>query len=142
MTLADLKGRTVVASLKGSTQAAWLEAKLPDVEVLRLNSVSDALQALKQRRAVGVAVDKATIMVVATRDPELKLLGHPLRHHRGRHRRAEEREGVAGVPDRVPGPHEAPRSMYVPWIEKWVPADRQPRAVRGRSFMTTPQLEQ
>ena len=47
--LDDVAGKTVVM-LKGSTQAKWFEDTMPKVETLRLNTASDALQALKQGR--------------------------------------------------------------------------------------------
>jgi polar amino acid transport system substrate-binding protein len=135
--LADLNGKTV-ASLKGSTQAAWLEAKMPEVEVLRLNSVSDALQSLKQHRVVGVAVDKATVVVIASRDPEMRLLGVPF----------AVTEGAIGVRKNEPEwlaflnaalVKMRAENMYIPWIEKWVPVTGN-REFYITAFTTTPQL--
>ncbi len=47
--LDDVAGKTVIM-LKGSTQAKWFEDNMPKLEGLRLNTASDALQALKQGR--------------------------------------------------------------------------------------------
>lgn len=136
-TLADLKGRTV-ASLKGSTQAAWLEAKMPDVEVQRLNSVSDALQSLKQRRVEGVAVDKATIMVVAARDSEMRLVGVPYAVTEGgigvRKNEKEWLDYLNATLVRM-----RTEKLYVPWIEKWVPPTGN-REMYVVAFTTKPQL--
>lgn len=136
-TLADLKGKTI-ASLKGSTQAAWFEAKMPDVEVLRLNSVSDALQALKQRRAVGVGVDKATVVVIAARDPEMRLLGTPYAVTEGGIGvRKNEKDWLAYLNasiDRMRA-----ETLFVPWIEKVVPASGN-RELYVTAFTTKPQL--
>ncbi len=135
--MADLKGK-MIASLKGSTQVAWFEAKMPDVEVLRLNSVSDALQALKQRRVVGVGVDKATIMVVASRDPEMRLLGAPYAVTEGgigvRKNEADWLAYLNACIERMRA-----EKLFIPWIEKVVPVTGN-RELYITAFITKPQL--
>lgn len=72
--LDDVDGKTVVM-LKGTTQAKWFEEKKPQLQTLKLNTASDALQALKQGRGDAYTHDAATLIVMASRDPELRLVG-------------------------------------------------------------------
>jgi polar amino acid transport system substrate-binding protein len=72
--LDDVDGKTVIM-LKGTTQAKWFEDKKPKVQTLRLNTASDALQALKQGRGDAYTHDAATLVVMAAKDPELRLVG-------------------------------------------------------------------
>ncbi|HSB69726.1 MAG TPA: transporter substrate-binding domain-containing protein [Candidatus Methylomirabilis sp.] len=70
----DVDGRTVIM-LKGTTQAKWFEENKPKVQTLKLNTASDALQALKQGRGDAYTHDAATLIVMAAKDPELRLVG-------------------------------------------------------------------
>ncbi len=54
--LSDLKERTVVV-LKGAWQIPWFEENLPEAKLMKLDTVSDALQALMQKRAEAYAHD-------------------------------------------------------------------------------------
>jgi polar amino acid transport system substrate-binding protein len=72
--LDDVDGKTIVM-LKGTTQAKWFEENKPKVETLKLNTASDALQALKQGRGNAYTHDAATLIVMASRDPDLRLVG-------------------------------------------------------------------
>lgn len=72
--LDDVRSRTVVM-LRGTTQALWFDANMPELNALRLNTASDALQSLLQGRAEAYAHDAATLVVIAARDPSLRLVG-------------------------------------------------------------------
>lgn len=72
--LADLKGKTVVA-MKGAWQVDWFEKNMPDVKLLKLDNVSDGLQALLQKRADGFAHDFAILVGIAKKNPNTELVG-------------------------------------------------------------------
>ena len=123
--LADIKQAGTVVMLKGTTQAAWFDANQPDADTLRLNSVSDALQALKQKRAGAMAADVATLIVIAERDPSVRRLDDPFA------------VSVGGLGVRKGEPEWlgyinasltkiAKDDLYTVWIEKWVDKDKWP----------------
>lgn len=72
--LADLKGKTVVF-LKGAWQIPWFEENMPDVEMLKLDAVSDALQALLQGRADAYAHDYTVLAGLANKNERIRLVG-------------------------------------------------------------------
>lgn len=74
--LDDVRNRTVIM-LRGTTQALWFDANMPGLNAMRLNTASDALQALLQGRGEAYAHDAATLIVIAARDPSLRLVGEP-----------------------------------------------------------------
>lgn len=74
--LDDVRNRTVIM-LRGTTQALWFDANMPGLNSLRLNTASDALQALLQGRGEAYAHDAATLIVIAARDQNLRLVGEP-----------------------------------------------------------------
>ncbi|MCC7274919.1 MAG: transporter substrate-binding domain-containing protein [Alphaproteobacteria bacterium] len=69
-----LKGKTVIA-IKGAWQIGWFEKNLPEVNLLKLDTVSDGLQALLQGRGVGYAHDLAVLQGIAAKNQRVKLLG-------------------------------------------------------------------
>jgi polar amino acid transport system substrate-binding protein len=72
--LADLKGKTVVV-MKGAWQIDWFEKNMSDVKLLKLDNVSDGLQALLQKRADGFAHDFAILVGIAKKNAETELVG-------------------------------------------------------------------
>ncbi|MBV8835977.1 MAG: transporter substrate-binding domain-containing protein [Alphaproteobacteria bacterium] len=72
--LADLKGKTVVV-MKGAWQIDWFEKNMPDVKLLKLDNVSDGLQALLQKRADGFAHDFAILVGIAKKNQNTELVG-------------------------------------------------------------------
>jgi len=72
--LSDLKGKTVVA-MKGAWQIDWFEKNMSDVKLLKLDNVSDGLQALLQKRADGFAHDFAILIGIAKKNPNTELVG-------------------------------------------------------------------
>lgn len=131
--LADLPGHTVVL-LKGTTQAAWFDANRPNQETLRLDSVSDALQALKGGRAEAMAGDRTTLLVIAARDPGVVLLADSFAVSESV---AAVRKGdtawLAWV-DAALARMKAEK-LFLPWIEKWVSPEIRPVFIEG---FTTP----
>lgn len=72
--LADLSGKTVVV-LKGAWQIGWFEKEMPDVNLLKLDNVSDGLQALLQGRADAYAHDHDVLVGIAAKNPKTELVG-------------------------------------------------------------------
>ncbi len=72
--LADLKGKTVVA-MKGAWQIDWFEKNMPDVNLLKLDNISDGLQALLLKRADGFAHDYAVLVGIAKKNANTDLVG-------------------------------------------------------------------
>lgn len=120
-TLADLSGKTVVV-LKGSVQAKWFEDKMPKVTTLRLNTAADALQALKQGRADGYAHDAATLVIIANKDPSLRLMqDHYQISDAAMAVRKGEDEWLAYVDAAIPRMRS--EGVFRRSVEKWVPAE-------------------
>jgi polar amino acid transport system substrate-binding protein len=123
--LADIGTATPVVMLKGTTQAAWFDANMPKLDMLRLNSVSDALQALKQGRAKSMAADMATLIVIADRDASVRRLNELYAvSYAGVGVRKNETDWLAYVNASLE--KMAKDDMYTKWIEKWVPRDNWP----------------
>lgn len=71
--LADLKGRTVVV-LKGAWQIPWFETNLPEAKLMKLDTVSDALQALMQKRADAYAHDYMVQAGLDSKNTKVRML--------------------------------------------------------------------
>lgn len=122
--LDDVAGKTIIM-LKGTTQAKWFEDNMPKVETLRLNTASDALQALKGGRGDGYTHDAATLVVIAAKDPSLRLVGEPFAITDAavgvRKNEAAWLAYVNAALDRMKA-----EGLYQTWTEKWVPAEIRP----------------
>ncbi|MGE7416200.1 transporter substrate-binding domain-containing protein [Methylobacterium tarhaniae] len=122
--LDDVAGKTVIM-LKGSTQAKWFEDTMPKVETLRLNTASDAFQALKQGRGDAYTHDAATLVVVASKDPSLRLVGEAFAvTDAAAGLRKNDPEWLAYV-DAALARMKA-EGLYTKWVDKWLPADLRP----------------
>jgi len=119
--LDDVADKKIIM-LKGTTQAQWFADKMPKVATLKLNTASDALQALKQGRGDGYTHDAATLVVIANKDHSLRLVGEPFAI-------SEAAIGIRkGEPEWLAYLNAALDRMkadglYVKWAEKWVPAN-------------------
>ncbi|MFI3904436.1 transporter substrate-binding domain-containing protein [Ochrobactrum sp. S1502_03] len=71
--LADLSGKTVLV-VKGASQIKWLNANIPDIKILQLNTTADGIQALKQDRADGFVGDGGLIYTLGANYPELRIV--------------------------------------------------------------------
>lgn len=71
--LSDLKGRTVVM-VKGAWQIPWIEKNIPEAKLLKLDRVSDALQALSQKRADAYAHDWAVQLGIDNSNKSVRML--------------------------------------------------------------------
>jgi polar amino acid transport system substrate-binding protein len=119
--LDDLQSRTVVM-LRGTTQALWFDAKMPGLNSLRLNTAADALQALIQGRAEAYAHDAATLVVIAARDPSLRLVGEAFAvSDAAVGLRKNEPEWMAWINAALA--RMKAEGLYARWLETWVPAE-------------------
>jgi polar amino acid transport system substrate-binding protein len=123
-TLDDVRNRTVIM-LSGTTQAAWFDANMPGLNTLRLNTASDALQSLIQGRGEAYAHDAATLIVIAARDPNLRMVGEPFAVSDAavgvRKNEAEWMAWINAALERMKR-----EGLYTAWLEKWVPAEIRP----------------
>lgn len=95
--LDDFKGKTVVV-LKGAWQIGWFEKNLPEVKLLKLDTVSDGLQAMLQGRGDGYAHDLAVLQGIAKKNTRVRLVGELYQlGYRGVGMRKGEPEWVAFV---------------------------------------------
>jgi polar amino acid transport system substrate-binding protein len=119
--LDDLSTKVVIM-LKGTTQAKWFEDNMPKADTLRLNTASDALQSLKQGRGDAYTHDAATLVVIAAKDPSLRLVGEPFAVSDAavgvRKNEAEWLAYIDAALDRMKA-----EGLYAKWVDKWVPAE-------------------
>lgn len=69
----DMKGKKIVF-IKGAWQIGWFEKNMPGTPEMRLDTVSDALQALMQGRADGYAHDLAVQIGIAKKNARIRML--------------------------------------------------------------------
>ena len=72
--LKDFAGKNVIV-MKGAWQIGWFEKNVPSATLLKLDGVSDGLQALLQKRADGFAHDLDVLRPIAKKNNEVKLVG-------------------------------------------------------------------
>jgi polar amino acid transport system substrate-binding protein len=72
--LKDLAGKPVVV-MKGAWQIPWFEKNVPTAQLLKLDSISDGLQALLQGRAEAFAHDMDVLRPIASKNKEVRLVG-------------------------------------------------------------------
>lgn len=71
--LSDLAGKTLII-VKGATQIKWLEANIPDIKILQLNTTADGVQALLQGRADGFVGDGGLVYTLGGNYPDLRVV--------------------------------------------------------------------
>ncbi len=126
--LDDLSTKNIIV-LKGSVQAKWFEDRMPKATTLRLNTAADALQALKQGRGDAYAHDAATLVIIASKDPSLRLLGdHYQISDAAMAVRKGEDDWLAYIDAAIPRMRS--EGVFRRSVEKWVPAE-----VRGYYVM-------
>jgi len=72
--LKDFAGKNVIV-MKGAWQIGWFEKNVPSASLLKLDGVSDGLQALLQKRADGFAHDLEVLRPIAKKNTDVKLVG-------------------------------------------------------------------
>ena len=130
-TLDELASRTTVM-VKGTIEAAWFDGHLPGAKTLRLDGVSDALEALRQGRAEAFAHDEALLIGLVAKNPGYRLLRElytPVDTAAG------VRKGDAAMRDYVGAAIRRMRDeqLFRAWVDKWVePGSRE---VAAREFL-------
>lgn len=71
--LSDLEGKTVIV-VKGASQIKWLEANIPGIKLLQLNTTADGVQALIQGRADGFVGDGGLIYTLGGNYPDMRVV--------------------------------------------------------------------
>ncbi|MEZ5844103.1 MAG: transporter substrate-binding domain-containing protein [Hyphomicrobiaceae bacterium] len=74
--LANLKGKKLIL-IKGAWQIPWFEKNMPGLETIKLDTVSDAVQALLQGRADAYGHDLNVLYGLAAKNPKVALVGDP-----------------------------------------------------------------
>lgn len=74
--LADLKGKKLIV-IKGAWQIPWFEKNMPGLEMIKLDTVNDAVQSLLQGRADAYGHDLNVIFGIAAKNPKVRLVGDP-----------------------------------------------------------------
>jgi len=72
--LTDFAGKNVIV-MKGAWQIGWFEKNVPSANLLKLDGISDGLQALLQKRADGFAHDLDVLRPIAKKNSDVKLIG-------------------------------------------------------------------
>jgi len=72
--LKDFAGKNVIV-MKGAWQIGWFEKNVPSAILLKLDGISDGLQALLQKRADGFAHDLDVLRPIAKKNSDVKLVG-------------------------------------------------------------------
>jgi polar amino acid transport system substrate-binding protein len=72
--LTDFAGKNVIV-MKGAWQIGWFEKNVPSATLLKLDGISDGLQALLQKRADGFAHDLDVLRPIAKKNSDVKLVG-------------------------------------------------------------------
>lgn len=72
--LTDFAGKNVIV-MKGAWQIGWFEKNVPSANLLKLDGISDGLQALLQKRADGFAHDLDVLRPIAKKNSDVKLVG-------------------------------------------------------------------
>ena len=72
--LTDFAGKNVIV-MKGAWQIGWFEKNVPSATLLKLDGISDGLQALLQKRADGFAHDLDVLRPIAKKNNEVRLVG-------------------------------------------------------------------
>ena len=121
--LKELGGKNVIA-MKGAWQIPWFEKNVPTANVLKLDSVSDGLQALLQGRADAFAHDQDVLRPIAKRNPKVKLLGEVYQlGTRAAAVRKDEKEWLAYVNGAIAKAYR--EGQMTKWIRQYVDPDLQ-----------------
>src|SRR5262245_16555305 len=72
--LKDFAGKHVTVN-NGAWQIGWFEKHVPSATLLKLDGISDGLQALLQKRADGFAHDLDVLRPIAKKNSDVKLVG-------------------------------------------------------------------
>lgn len=135
--LKDLAGKPVIV-MKGAWQIGWFEKNVPTAELLKLDSISDGLQALLQGRAEAFAHDLDVLRPIALKNQQVRLVGEI--YEMG-FRAAGIRKGETAWVQYV---NASIRKAYkdglmTQWIKQYVDAELQPAVIDSWNLTKAPQ---
>ena len=121
--LKDFAGKNVIV-MKGAWQIGWFEKNVPSALLLKLDGISDGLQALLQKRADGFAHDLDVLRPIAKKNSDVKLVGEIYQlGYRAAGIRKGENDWVAYVNAAITQAKKA--GLISTWVKQHVEADLQ-----------------
>ena len=134
--LKEFAGKNVIV-MKGAWQIGWFEKNVPTAQLLKLDSISDGLQALLQKRADGFAHDLDVLRPISRKNTQVKLIGEIYQlGYRAIGLRKGETEWVAYVNAAL---QKAKKDgLVVQWIRQHVEPDLQQVVIDGWDLAKAP----
>lgn len=134
--LKEFAGKSVIV-MKGAWQIGWFEKNVPTAQLLKLDSVSDGLQALLQKRADGFAHDFEVLRPIAKKNTQVKLVGEIYQlGYRGVGIRKGETEWVAYVNAALKKAYAD--GLVAQWIKQHVDPDLQQSVIDSWDLAKAP----
>jgi polar amino acid transport system substrate-binding protein len=134
--LTDFAGKNVIV-MKGAWQIGWFEKNVPSASLLKLDGISDGLQALLQKRADGFAHDLDVLRPIAKKNTEVKLVGEI---YQLGYRAAGIRKGEKGWVDYVNAAiaQAKKEGLIAKWVKEHVDADLQQAVIDSWDIAKAP----
>jgi polar amino acid transport system substrate-binding protein len=134
--LTDFAGKNVIV-MKGAWQIGWFEKNVPSANLLKLDGISDGLQALLQKRADGFAHDLDVLRPIAKKNTEVKLVGEI---YQLGYRAAGIRKGEKGWVDYVNAAiaQAKKEGLIAKWVKEHVEADLQQAVIDSWDIAKAP----
>jgi len=134
--LTDFAGKNVIV-MKGAWQIGWFEKNVPSANLLKLDGISDGLQALLQKRADGFAHDLDVLRPIAKKNSDVKLVGEI---YQLGYRAAGIRKGEKDWVDYVnaAGDQAKKDGLITKWVKEHVEADLQQAVIDSWDIAKAP----
>jgi polar amino acid transport system substrate-binding protein len=134
--LTDFAGKNVIV-MKGAWQIGWFEKNVPSASLLKLDGISDGLQALLQKRADGFAHDLDVLRPIAKKNTDVKLVGEI---YQLGYRAAGIRKGEKGWLDYVNAAIARAKNdgLIAKWVKEHVDADLQQAVIDSWDIAKAP----
>jgi polar amino acid transport system substrate-binding protein len=134
--LKDFAGKNVIV-MKGAWQIGWFEKNVPSATLLKLDGISDGLQALLQKRADGFAHDLDVLRPIAKKNSDVKLVGEIYQlGYRAAGIRKGEKDWVDYVNAAITKAKNA--GLVATWIKEHVEADLQQAVIDSWDISKAP----
>jgi polar amino acid transport system substrate-binding protein len=134
--LKDFAGKNVIV-MKGAWQIGWFEKNVPSATLLKLDGISDGLQALLQKRADGFAHDLDVLRPIAKKNSDVKLVGEIYQlGYRAAGIRKGEKDWVDYVNAAITKAKQA--GLISSWVKEHVEADLQQAVIDSWDISKAP----
>jgi len=134
--LTDFAGKNVIV-MKGAWQIGWFEKNVASANLLKLDGISDGLQALLQKRADGFAHDLDVLRPIAKKNSDVKLVGEIYQlGYRAAGIRKGEKDWVDYVNAAVA--HAKKDGLIAKWVKEHVEADLQQAVIDSWDIAKAP----